>query len=45
MPDNYLIFNGDKVRVRDFNEAQESEACGVGAASLLPWHSFFQPTQ
>jgi hypothetical protein len=36
-----LIFNGDSVRARDFNAAQEEEAFGIGAAALLPWHSFF----
>lgn len=36
-----LVFNEDKLQVRDFNDAQEAEAYGVGAAALLPWHSFF----
>lgn len=29
------------VRVRDYNERQETEAYGIGAAVLLPWSSFY----
>jgi IrrE N-terminal-like domain len=29
------------LRVREYNEAQEMEAYGVGAAVLLPWSSFY----
>lgn len=36
-----LVFDKGGVKFRDFNEAQEKEAFGVGAAALLPWHSFF----
>jgi len=30
-----------RLRVRDYNVAQETEAYGVGAAVLLPWSSFY----
>lgn len=36
-----LILRGDALEVRDYDHDQEHEAYGVGAAALLPWHSFF----
>jgi hypothetical protein len=30
------------VEVREYHKDQEAEAYGVGAAALLPWHSFFK---
>lgn len=35
-------YEGDGVSFRNYNEAQEEEAFGVGAASLLPFGSFFK---
>jgi hypothetical protein len=35
-----LVIEGGS-RYRDFNGNQEGEAYGVGAATLLPWNSFF----
>ena len=32
---------GGGLAARDYDEAQEKEAYGVGAAALLPWASFF----
>jgi len=28
--------------MREYNNAQEEEAFGVGAASLIPWEAFFR---
>jgi hypothetical protein len=36
-----LIRHANGLRMRDYNKPQEEEAFGVGAASLLPWGSFF----
>jgi hypothetical protein len=30
------------IEVREYHKDQEAEAYGVGAAALLPWHSFFK---
>ena len=30
------------IEVREYHKDQEAEAYGVGAATLLPWHSFFK---
>ena len=31
----------DGLRMRGYDKKQEHEACGVGAAALLPWTVFF----
>ncbi|MBZ5697622.1 MAG: ImmA/IrrE family metallo-endopeptidase [Acidobacteriia bacterium] len=36
-----LIRQADGLRMRDYDKPQEEEAFGVGAASLIPWGSFF----
>ena len=36
-----LTMVAEGCRVRDYNKACEEEAYGVGAAALLPWHTFF----
>lgn len=36
-----LVVQSDGLLVRDFNDAQEKEAFGVGAAVLMPWSLFF----
>ena len=35
-------YDHDGIKFRDYNEAQEQEAYGVGAAALLPWQTFFK---
>ncbi len=39
-PSRLLIVAGG-VQIRDYDNAQEEEAFGVGAAALLPWKLFF----
>jgi hypothetical protein len=36
-----LVIRADGLLVRDFNDAQEKQAFGVGAAVLMPWSLFF----
>lgn len=35
-----VSYDGHGFRVRDYHEAQEKEAFGIGAAALLPWQMF-----
>jgi len=37
-----LVLVSDGIQVRDYNKSQEEEAYGVGAATLLPWQTFFR---
>jgi hypothetical protein len=37
-----LVLNESAVRIRDFDQEQEDDAYGVGAAALLPWREMFQ---
>jgi hypothetical protein len=37
-----LLIRADGLLVRDFNDAQEKAAFGVGAAVLMPWSLFFR---
>jgi len=36
-----LVVREDGLLIRDFNDTQEKEAFGVGAAVLMPWSLFF----
>lgn len=36
-----VIVSNNGVRVRDYDERQEKEAYGIGAAALIPWATFF----
>ena len=38
---NALLINSQGLLVRDYDQKQETEAYGVGAAVLLPWAMFF----
>ena len=38
-----LVVREDGLLIRDFNDAQEKQAFGVGAAVLMPWSLFFPP--
>lgn len=36
-----IITNTDSTDIRDYDDKQEAEAYGIGAAALMPWKPFF----